>query len=51
MGSSEVSMDALLTGWLPAASPILALTGNDNPLYECMQAEARVLILDRTPWH
>ena len=29
----------------------LALTGNDNPMYECMQAEARVLILDRTPWH
>ena len=20
-------------------------------MYECMQAEARVLILDRTPWH
>ena len=22
-----------------------------SSLYECMQAEARVLILDRTPWH
>ena len=30
---------------------LLALTGDDNPMYECMQAEARVLILDRTPWH
>ena len=30
---------------------LLALTGNDNPMYECMQAEARVLILGRTSWH
>ena len=29
----------------------LALTGNDNPMYECMQAEARVLNLGRTSWH
>ena len=37
-------MDALLRA-------LLALTGDGNPMYECMQAEARVLILDRTPWH
>ena len=30
---------------------LLALTGDDNPMYECMQAEARVLNLGRTSWH
>ena len=27
------------------------LTGDDNSMYECMQAEARVLNLGRTSWH
>ena len=27
---------------------LLALTGDGNPMYECLRAEARVLILGRT---
>ena len=43
--------------WTPSSEAsclrlaLLALTGDDNPMYECIQAEARVLILGRTSWH
>jgi len=42
----------MLSSWASCLRlALLALTGDDNPMYECMQAEARVLNLGRTSWH
>ena len=52
VGSCEVSMDALLTGYWPAASPNShSWVTTVHWLDEWLRAEARVLNLDRTPWH
>ena len=54
VGSCEASMDTLLSGYPPTASPdshssLIRVT--HSSLDECQRAEARVLNLGRTPWH
>ena len=54
VGSCEASMDALLSGYPPTASPIShssACSVMYSSLDESWRAEARVLNLGRTPWH